>query len=464
MIDNLLWLADECEKHGVLLAMENSPKTCATADQLLAYVARLGHANIRPMVDTTEVREAGGEPAAFVAAVSPCHLHLSDYTGDTKHLPAGEGDTDFAAVARNLGGYEGFYTLEPAYRYYIENVEEKLRAGTRVFGKDVSRLIDPARIQQVFTAFAVGDAVGMPTEFMTRGDIRLRFSALVSGLIPPAQSRNHANLPFASVTDDTEQNLYLYRLYQKENRVDANATANCLLDWVKETGAIEKTVYRPQFPFRADGHPVGNARFGGRQAWHHLRRHHAHARGGALARTRCRIGPCKGHLSLSALHASHLRGAGGRGRVRLCPARRALRRIEKRNPRRRDTRWRSAACVCAGDRSAPSSVSRIRELYSRAATHTPEHLLDDLYSVYGTGLPSADVCGAVFGIFFSAKNDVWKAIRMGASVGGDTDTIAALAGALCCAYAGGHNIPADVVKQVLKQQSDSAWQTWEEHN
>jgi len=129
VIDNLLWLAGECEKHGILLAMENSPKTCATADQLKAYVAMLGHKNIRPMVDTTEVREAGGDPASFVAAVSPCHLHLSDYTGETKHLPAGEGDTDFAAVARVLDGYKGFYTLEPAYRYYIENAEEKLRAG-----------------------------------------------------------------------------------------------------------------------------------------------------------------------------------------------------------------------------------------------------------------------------------------------------------------------------------------------
>jgi sugar phosphate isomerase/epimerase len=54
---------------------------------------------------------------------------LSDYLGDTKHLPAGDGDTDFTAVSKNLAGYEGFYTLEPAYRYYMENAEQKLRAG-----------------------------------------------------------------------------------------------------------------------------------------------------------------------------------------------------------------------------------------------------------------------------------------------------------------------------------------------
>ena len=127
--DNLLWLADECQKHGVVLAIENSPKSCPTPEKLLSYVAGLNHPNIRPMVDTTEVRESGGVPAEFLSRVKPCHLHISDFKGEQKHLPAGEGDTDFAAAARELTGYEGLYTLEPAYRHYIENAETKLRAG-----------------------------------------------------------------------------------------------------------------------------------------------------------------------------------------------------------------------------------------------------------------------------------------------------------------------------------------------
>ena len=38
VIDNLLWLADECAKHDILMAMENSPYTCSTAEKLNAYV------------------------------------------------------------------------------------------------------------------------------------------------------------------------------------------------------------------------------------------------------------------------------------------------------------------------------------------------------------------------------------------------------------------------------------------
>jgi len=82
------------------------------------------------------------------------------------------------------------------------------------------------------------------------------------------------------------------------------------------------------------------------------------------------------------------------------------------------------------------------------AALTEGELLDELYSLYGTGLPSADVCGAVFAIFMAAGRDVFRALCTAASVGGDTDTIAALAGGLCAAYASGHNIPDDIITDV----------------
>ncbi len=133
VVDNLRWLADAGQTHGILLAMENSPKTCATPEQLLSYVEMLGNGNVRPMTDTTEVCEAGGDPAAFIAALPPCHLHLSDYCGETKHLPAGEGEIDWASVRAALGeDYAGFYTLEPAYRFYLDDVDDKL-AKARAF-------------------------------------------------------------------------------------------------------------------------------------------------------------------------------------------------------------------------------------------------------------------------------------------------------------------------------------------
>jgi len=140
VVENIKWVAAECDRFGITVAMENSPKTCATPEQLDEYVKMLNCPNIKPMVDTTEVREADGDPVAFIEKLPPCHLHMSDFLGDVKHLPAGEGDTDWVGVKRALGGdkYTGFYTLEPAYRFYLDDIPKKLKEGfeflERTFG------------------------------------------------------------------------------------------------------------------------------------------------------------------------------------------------------------------------------------------------------------------------------------------------------------------------------------------
>lgn len=126
VLDNLRWLADACDSFGITLAMENSPKTCATAEQLLDYVASFGDINMQPMVDTTEVCEAGGDPVDFIAKVKPCHLHMSDFAYPKKHLPAGEGNICWQDIKSKLTDYKGFYTLEPSYRFYLEDVENRI--------------------------------------------------------------------------------------------------------------------------------------------------------------------------------------------------------------------------------------------------------------------------------------------------------------------------------------------------
>jgi hypothetical protein len=98
---------------------------------------------------------------------------------------------------------------------------------------------------------------------------------------------------------------------------------------------------------------------------------------------------------------------------------------------------------------AASSAERIKYLMKIIpGFKTGDELLDFLFDIYGAGLESEDICPAVFGIFLYAKDDVWLAIRLAASMGGDTDTVAALSGALCCAFAKRHNIPHSVLTAV----------------
>lgn len=126
--ENLRRLADACGAAGLTLAVENSPKGPGrTPEGLLAYISSLAAGPVaKPMVDTTEACEADENPAEFIAAAKPVHLHLSDHAGEAKHIPAGEGDQDWVAIKKALGGYGGYYTLEPSYRYYLDDAERKL--------------------------------------------------------------------------------------------------------------------------------------------------------------------------------------------------------------------------------------------------------------------------------------------------------------------------------------------------
>ena len=78
-------------------------------------------------------------------------------------------------------------------------------------------------IRGILIAYAVGDAMGMPTEFMTRAEISSRFG-LVDRLLEPSQSKNHPNLPKASITDDTEQVCTLLEEYSEKDSIDPYIT------------------------------------------------------------------------------------------------------------------------------------------------------------------------------------------------------------------------------------------------
>lgn len=297
-------------------------------------------------------------------------------------------------------------------------------------------------------AYAVGDAMGMPAEFMTRDAIVSTAGALVEGLLPESASQNHPNLPSGSVTDDTEQVMYLLGEYIRSGSVDAYATAESLLKWAEETGAAEKKYIGPS-SLRAlrtikDGGDIFTAGLDGVTCGGIMRVAAAvlFKPGQSEEELVENIVNClvPTHYTSQALEAAGAYGFALRSALHgagmadiLESAQRGASLAMKRAP--------YEACAASGA-ARIVATGPLMELKA-------EQVLDTLYYVWGTGLASADVCGAVFALFQYAGKDVWLAIRMGASVGGDTDTIAALAGALCAAYAGGHNIPAGTLKSVL---------------
>jgi ADP-ribosylglycohydrolase len=302
--------------------------------------------------------------------------------------------------------------------------------------------------EKVLEALAVGDAVGMPTEFMTRDHIKSEFG-IVDTVLDPNVSFIHKDMKMYSVTDDTEQNLYLIEEYCRDGMITVENTVTGLLRWITETNAEEKGYIGPSSLQALRGIEKGDDPY------------KAGSKGitcGAPMRVlapvicsseedltsaiySCCIPTHNTNLAVEAAmavgYALHKAMTGGSYDEIIQASLEGARigAVQSEN-------------VWVG----PSTERRIALLISELPRMgNLDELLDYLYSVIGTGLDANQVAPAIIGIFAWAKDDVWLAIRAGASVGGDTDTIAAVSASLCALYRKGHNIPSDILHTILKE-------------
>jgi ADP-ribosylglycohydrolase len=312
-------------------------------------------------------------------------------------------------------------------------------------------------VKAAWQAFAVGDAMGMPTEFMRPEDIWPHIPGGIHGravgLLPSEISYTHGDMPMGTVTDDTEQNFYLLAEIRKHGGVTLEGTLQALKDWIRETDAVAKHYIGPSSIKALQaidaGTPAAEAGMGGTTC-------------GGIMRTPAVVlwKPYQTEEELeenivTALLPTHntseaLEAAGAYGFALLKAVQggsfgeiieAALRGGEK-------LMKRAPYLSCA-----PSSVTRIKlgvKLAADMYTRPTEELKQYLFKVWGTGLPSADVCGTVFTLFAFCKKHAWWSIQETVTMGGDTDTIAALAGALCAAHAGYTEIPAAVTEKVIE--------------
>jgi ADP-ribosylglycohydrolase len=99
---------------------------------------------------------------------------------------------------------------------------------------------DRGRALGTLTGLAIGDALGMPCQMMSRPEVLDRFGPHGLTGFEPADTDHPlaAGMAAGSVTDDTEQALVLARLLQAGGgRVDAADFVAALLDWEAEMRA-----------------------------------------------------------------------------------------------------------------------------------------------------------------------------------------------------------------------------------
>ena len=95
------------------------------------------------------------------------------------------------------------------------------------------------RARGALYGLAIGDALGMPTQMLSRPEIVARWGPLLRGFesAPPGYPIA-AGLPAGAITDDTEQAVLLGRLLVRGNgRVDPRELAEALVSWERDMAA-----------------------------------------------------------------------------------------------------------------------------------------------------------------------------------------------------------------------------------
>jgi len=299
----------------------------------------------------------------------------------------------------------------------------------------------------VLEAVAIGDAMGMATEGRTREEI-LRLYPVIDGFLPVQPDSKRKDEVAGTITDDMGQNLYLVKAYLTDRHITIENSLRGLEKWLYETDGdrfIGPSSRKALAAIRA-GESVYTAGELGTSC-------------GAVMRMpsvvlctslkspdtledaiKCACIPT--HNTTTALipafsYAYALREALlGKGMEEVMAT--AIRVAESKEKEMKQT-------------CGPSCARRLSRICSDIDRYTDETLLlDDLYYVYGSTLTSIDTFTSAMAIALYAGKDVYRAIRMSVSLGGDTDSIAALSGALSAAFAKGHNIPSHLIDTVHK--------------
>ena len=319
------------------------------------------------------------------------------------------------------------------------------------------------RARGALYGLALGDALGMPTQMLSRAQIPNAGANSLPGFEPaPPGHPIAAGLPAGSVTDDTEQAILLGRLLVAgHGTVDPQELATALVNWehdMAERGSLDLLGPSTKRAVAAvlAGTPAEEAGAAGNTNGAAMRIAPVGIAGRPAGSTRsARPGRSVGAGRLCGdgqqRHAQHrycARRRRGRGR-----------RGERGRLRRRDRRGHGArrpgrARLAAGRGhwvAGADVAARVEWATSLVAGRDEAEAADLIYTLVGTSLATQESVPAVFAVLAAVPDDPWQACLLAASLGGDCDTIAAMAGAVAGACHGVGAFPADAVAVIDTQ-------------
>lgn len=275
----------------------------------------------------------------------------------------------------------------------------------------------------------------MPTEFLTPEQIAAEYDQ-VEGLVAPPDWHPHITLRRGRVTDDTEQALALAEVYLHDGQMRAEAVAQAMLDWAAAQSEHLALYLGPSTQRALEALRAGESpRQSGRQG----------KTNGAAMRVApvgiVNAGNLEGTLQDTVeaclpTHGTTLAISGAAAVA--CAVAEAMRHdatLEAMLEAAAEGAIRGrqhGACVWTPplERRVALAVRLVREAESEAEA------LQALYDYVGVDMLVIESIPTAFGLVALAEGDPMRAVRYAANIGGDTDTIGAIAGAICGALRG----------------------------
>ena len=307
-----------------------------------------------------------------------------------------------------------------------------------------------ARARGALYGLAIGDALGMPTQCLPRDAVQSLFGRLTWFQDGPDSNEISAGMPAGSVTDDSDQAIIVARaLVDGGGRIDQHRLARDLLDWesrMRDAGSLDLLgpSTRRALDAIARGAPIEEA---GR--WGDTNGAAMRIAGvgvgtppeplAALVERVADVSRLTHDTAIAISGASAVAAAvsaGIDGVETAAALAHGLRAAQRGN---RYGRYVPGADV-------PSRIRWAMDLVRDARTEP--RALDLISDLIGTGTGTQEAVPAAFALVAISPDDPWRACLLAAELGGDSDTVAAMAGAIAGSTNGIDAFPAAAVELV----------------
>ncbi|HME67544.1 MAG TPA: ADP-ribosylglycohydrolase family protein [Streptosporangiaceae bacterium] len=309
-----------------------------------------------------------------------------------------------------------------------------------------------SRARGALYGLAIGDALGMPTQLLSRDEIRERWGGRLRGFEPaPPGHPIAAGMPAGAITDDTEQAVLLGRLLViRSGTVNPRELAEALVSWERDMAARGSLDLLGPSTKRAvaavlSGTPPEEAGASGATNGAAMRipplgiavplnLPDPRASSGLATSSSLSVLVDQVVAASMVTHNTGLALAGAAAVAAAVSAGVSGASIAA------ATRIAVAAARIAAGRghwvAGADVAARIQWATGLVAGRDQEEAAELIYTLVGTSLATQESVPAAFAVLAAVPDDPWQACLLAASLGGDSDTIAAIAGSVAGACHG----------------------------